>query len=157
MIDETNTMKPFDVPALNAAEIEASQINASGGVDGRKIVFKVYNDQLVPALTRSDAIAAVSAGASILWVSCDVNFATPAIQVGLQHKLLTIAPCIGTDQMGPSLFRPRGQAGIQFRQRAPVGRRRAGPALDPARVEDRHRGHGQAAHLLHGRVPELFH
>ena len=114
VIDETNTMKPFDVPALNAAEIQASQINASGGVDGRKIVFKVYNDQLVPALTRSDAIAAVSAGASILWVSCDVNFATPAIQVGLQHKLLTIAPCIGTDQMGPSLFGPAGKLAFSF-------------------------------------------
>ena len=114
VIDETNTMKPFDVPALHAAEIQAAEINATGGVDGRKIVFKVYNDQLSPALTRSDAIAAVSAGASILWVSCDVNFATPAIQIGLQHKLLTIAPCIGTDQMGPSLFGPAGKLAFSF-------------------------------------------
>lgn len=114
VIDETNTMKPFDVPAIQAAQIQASQINAKGGVGGRKIEFKVYNDQLDSSLTRSDAIAAVSAGASILWVSCDVDYATPAIQVGLQNKLLTIAPCIGTDQMGPSRFGPAGKLAFSF-------------------------------------------
>lgn len=114
VIDETNTMKPFDVPALQAAQIEAAKINASGGVDGRKIQFKVYNDQLQPALTRSDALKAVSAGANVLWVSCDVDFATPAIQVGLHYHLLTIAPCIGTNQMGPQRFGPAGKLAFSF-------------------------------------------
>lgn len=114
VIDETNTMKPFDVPALQAAQIQAAQINAHGGVNGRPIQFKVYNDQLQPALTRSDALKAVSAGVNILWVSCDVDFATPAIQVGLAHHLLTIAPCIGTNQMGPSRFGPAGKLAFSF-------------------------------------------
>src|SRR5579871_643138 len=114
VVDETNTMKPFDTPALQAAEIEATQINANGGVDGHPIVFKVYNDQLVPAATRADALKAVAAGANILWVTCDVDFATPAVQVGLAHHLLTIAPCIGTNQMGPARFCAPGKLAFTF-------------------------------------------
>ncbi len=114
VIDETNTMKPFDVPALEAAEIYAAKVNASGGVDGRKIVFDVYNDQLQPALTRSDALKAVSAGADILWVTCDVDFATPAIEVGLQYHKLVISPCTGTNQVGPARFGPAGKLAFTF-------------------------------------------
>jgi len=114
VIDETNTMKPFDVPALNAARIEAAKVNAAGGVDGRKIIFDVYNDQLNPSLTRSDALKAVSAGADILWVTCDVDFATPAIEVGLQHHLLTVSPCIGTNEMGPKRFGAAGKLAFTF-------------------------------------------
>jgi len=114
VIDETNTMKPFDLPALQAAKIYVSHLNATGGVGGRKIVFKVWNDQLKPTLTRSDAQAAIAAGAKVLWVSCDVNYATPAIQVGLAAKVLTVAPCIGTDQMGPSLFGSAGKLAFSF-------------------------------------------
>lgn len=107
-------MKPFDTPALDAAEIEAKLINARGGVMGRPIEFKVYNDQLVPAQTKADAEAAVAAGANILWVTCDVDFATPAIQVGLAHHLLTISPCIGTNQMGPARFGAAGKLAFTF-------------------------------------------
>jgi len=114
VIDQTNTMKPFDLPALQAAKIYVKQLNATGGVGGRKIVFKVWNDQLKPTLTRSDALAAIAAGANVLWVSCDVNYATPAIQVGLAAKVLTVAPCIGTNQMGPSLFGPAGKLAFSF-------------------------------------------
>ncbi|MHB1509750.1 MAG: ABC transporter substrate-binding protein [Acidimicrobiales bacterium] len=114
VIDESNFMKSFDVPALDAAKIEANKINSSGGVDGRKIEFKVYNDQLQPSLTRSDALQAVSAGASVLWVTCDVDLATPAIEVGLQHGLLTVSPCIGTNDMGPSRFGSEGKLAFSF-------------------------------------------
>ncbi|MGH9075141.1 MAG: ABC transporter substrate-binding protein, partial [Acidimicrobiales bacterium] len=114
VIDESNYMKSFDDPALYAAEIEAKKINSQGGVGGRKIEFKVYNDKLDPSLTRSDALAAVSAGAQILWVTCDVDLATPAVQVGLSKHLLTVSPCIGTNQMGPARFGPAGKLAFTF-------------------------------------------
>ncbi len=114
VIDQTNLMKSFDGPALAAAQIEAAKINAAGGVDGRKIEFKVENDQLKPAQTRADALDLVSKGASILWVTCDVDFSTPSIQVGLNAKLLTVSPCIGTDQMGPKRFGSAGKLAFTF-------------------------------------------
>lgn len=114
VIDETNLMAPTDDPALYGAELEAKKINAAGGVNGHKIEFTVQNDQLKPELTRSDALNAVSKGSNILWVTCDVDFAAPAIEVGLSAKLLTIAPCIGTDQMGPKRFGPAGELAFSY-------------------------------------------
>jgi branched-chain amino acid transport system substrate-binding protein len=107
-------MKAFDGPALNAAELEVKKINAAGGVDGRKLVFDVENDKLVPAQTRADALSLVSKGANILWVTCDVDFATPSTEVGLSQKLLTVSPCISTDQMGPVRFGSAGALAFTF-------------------------------------------
>ena len=114
VIDETGTMKPFDQPALEAAQIEAQRINKSGGVLGRPIQFKVYNDQLQPSLTRSDALKAIAAGAKILWVTCDVTFATPAIEVGLAHHMLVVSPCTGTNELGPARFGKPGKLAFSF-------------------------------------------
>jgi branched-chain amino acid transport system substrate-binding protein len=114
VVDLTSTMKAFDGPALNAAQLEAKKINAAGGVDGRKIVFNVENDKLVPAQTRADALDQISKGADILWVTCDVDFATPSTEVGLSQKLLTISPCTSTDQMGPKRFGPAGDLAFTF-------------------------------------------
>jgi branched-chain amino acid transport system substrate-binding protein len=113
-IDFSALMAPTDDPALYGAQIEANKINAAGGVNGRKIVFDVANTQLKPAQTRADALNLVSKGANILWVTCDVDFSTPSITVGLSAKLLTVSPCIGTDQMGPKRFGSAGQLAYSF-------------------------------------------
>jgi branched-chain amino acid transport system substrate-binding protein len=113
-VDFTALMAPTDDPALYGAEIEAAKINAAGGVDGRKIKFDIANTQLKPDQTRSDALNLVSKGANILWVTCDVDFATPSITVGLSAKLLTISPCIGTDQMGPKRFGSAGKLAFSY-------------------------------------------
>jgi branched-chain amino acid transport system substrate-binding protein len=113
-IDFTALMAPTDDPALYGAEIEANKINAAGGVDGRKIKFDIANTQLKPAQTRSDALNLVQKGANILWVTCDVDFSTPSITVGLASKLLTVAPCIGTDQMGPKRFGTAGKLAFSY-------------------------------------------
>jgi branched-chain amino acid transport system substrate-binding protein len=113
-VDFTALMAPTDDPALYGAQVEASKINAQGGVDGRKIAFAVANTQLKPDQTRADALNLVSKGANVLWVTCDVDFSTPSIQVGVTSKLLTVAPCIGTDQMGPKRFGPAGKLAFSY-------------------------------------------
>ena len=113
-VDETNLMKFFDGPALAAAKIEAEKINKEGGVEGREIEFTVQNTQLEPAKTKSVAENEVDNGAEIMWVTCDVDWATPSIQVGLKAGLLTVAPCIGTDQMGPKRFGAEGEMAFSY-------------------------------------------
>ena len=113
-IDLTKGMAPFDAPALAAAKIEIAKINAAGGVDGHPLEIKYLNDQLDPTQTKEDATKLVSEGVNIGWVTCDVDYATPAIQAFLAAKLLTVAPCIGTDQMGPSRFGSAGQLAFSF-------------------------------------------
>jgi branched-chain amino acid transport system substrate-binding protein len=113
-IDFSALMAPTDDPALYGAEIEANKINAAGGVDGHPIKFAIANTQLKPDQTRADALNLVQKGANILWVTCDVDFSTPSITVGLASKLLTIAPCIGTDQMGPKRFGSQGELAFSY-------------------------------------------
>ena len=113
-IDLTKNMAPFDAPALEAAKIEIAKINAAGGVNGRPLAIKPLNDQLDPTQTKADATKLVSEGVNIGWVTCDVDYATPAIQTFLAAKMLTVSPCIGTDQMGPSRFGAAGQLAYTF-------------------------------------------
>jgi branched-chain amino acid transport system substrate-binding protein len=114
VVDLSNTMKYFDGPALNSAQLEVARINAHGGVDGRKLKMIVENDQLNPTATRADALDVISKGANVLWVTCDVDWATPSTEVGLADKLLTVAPCIGTDQMGPKRFGALGKLAFSY-------------------------------------------
>jgi branched-chain amino acid transport system substrate-binding protein len=113
-IDQTKLMKFFDGPALAAAQIRADQINAEGGVDGRKIEFEVQNTRLDPARTKAAAVDLIDQGADIMWVTCDVDWATPSTQEGIQAGLLTLAPCIGTDQMGPKRFGEDGKLAFSY-------------------------------------------
>ena len=113
-VDLTKGMAPFDAPALTAAQLEIKKINAAGGVDGHPLVLKYINDQLDPQQTKQAATKLISQGAQIGWVTCDVDYSTPSIQAFLQAKLLTVSPCIGTDQMGPSRFGSAGDLAFTF-------------------------------------------
>ena len=113
-VDQTKLMKFFDGPALTAAQIQAEQVNAAGGVDGRNLEFKVQNTRLDPARTKAAAVDLIDQGADIMWVTCDVDWATPSTQEGIQAGLLTVAPCIGTDQMGPKRFGDAGSLAFSY-------------------------------------------
>jgi branched-chain amino acid transport system substrate-binding protein len=47
-------------------------------------------------------------------VTCDVEFAAPAVQTFINKGMLTVAPCIGTDQMGPKRFGPKGRLAFSY-------------------------------------------
>lgn len=113
-IDQTKLMKFFDGPALTAAQIRANEINENGGVAGRKIEFQVKNTRLDPERTKAAASDLLNNGADIMWVTCDVDWATPAIQEGISAGKLTVAPCIGTDQMGPKRFGEQGKLAFSY-------------------------------------------
>lgn len=113
-VDLTSQMAPFDAPAVTAAQIEVDQINAEGGVDGRPLQIEVIDTQLDPEQTLSAAIDLLDQDAAALLVTCDVDFATPAVQEALDRGVLAVAPCIGTDQMGPDRFGDQGNLAFSF-------------------------------------------
>jgi branched-chain amino acid transport system substrate-binding protein len=116
VVDLTKSMAPFDAPALLAAQIEIKSINAKGGVGPKhrplKLVF--LNDQLDPALTQQDAVSMLAQHVDIGWVTCDVNYAAPAAQTFLNAGKLTIAPCLGTDELSPLRFGAAGKLGFSY-------------------------------------------
>ena len=113
--DSTGPMAPFDGPALAAAQIRIAQINAKGGVNGHQLVIKTCDTQGdKPAVSKACADKLISQGANVIFTTCDVDLAAPAVQESINKGLLTIAPCIGTDQMGPARFGAKGALAFSF-------------------------------------------
>jgi len=114
VVDLTKNMAPFDAPALLAAQLQIKAINAKGGVNGRKLKMVFLNDQLDPAKTKQFALQMLQKKVDIGWVTCDVNYAAPAAQEFLNAGKLTIAPCLGTDELSPIRFGAKGKLGFSF-------------------------------------------
>jgi branched-chain amino acid transport system substrate-binding protein len=113
--DSSGQMAPFDGPALAAAKIRVEQINEEGGVDGRDLQIETCDTQNnEPARARVCATTLLEDGADIVFVTCDVDFATPVVQEAISQGTLAIAPCIGTDQMGPKRFGEQGRLAFSF-------------------------------------------
>jgi branched-chain amino acid transport system substrate-binding protein len=109
-MDLSGQMTPFDDPALTSARLEINKINARGGVLGRKLkLISCDTQNSKPDVSNSCTSNLISKGAAIGLVTCDVDFATPAILPFLNKGILTLAPCIGTDQMGPKRFGSKGK------------------------------------------------
>ena len=108
-------MAPFDNPALAAAKIRIKQINAKGGAAGHKFVIKTCDTQNNDATkAKACALSLLGQGASIIFTTCDVDYATPVVQAAIGRGKLAVAPCIGTDQMGPKRFGKKGKLAFSF-------------------------------------------
>ena len=67
-----------------------------------------------PAIAKACALKLLGAGANVIFTTCDVDYAAPVVQEAINRGVLAIAPCIGTDQMGPKRFGPKGQLAFSF-------------------------------------------
>jgi branched-chain amino acid transport system substrate-binding protein len=113
--DSKGNMAPFDGPALAAAKVRVAQLNARGGVLGRPLRIDTCDtNNNNPAKAKSCAAQLLGKGAHVMFTTCDVDFATPVVQESLKAGKLTIAPCIGTDQMGPKRFGKAGKLAFSF-------------------------------------------
>jgi branched-chain amino acid transport system substrate-binding protein len=113
--DSKGNMAPFDGPALAAAQVRVKQVNARGGVNGRKLVIQSCDtNNNNPAKAKACAASLIGKGADIMFVTCDVEFSAPATQEAINRGMLAVAPCIGTDQMGPKRFGAKGRLAFSF-------------------------------------------
>ncbi len=113
--DSKGAMAPFDGPALAAAQLRVKQVNARGGVGGRQLQIQTCDTQgNKPAIAKACALKLLGAGANVIFTTCDVDYAAPVVQEAINRGVLAIAPCIGTDQMGPKRFGAKGQLAFSF-------------------------------------------
>jgi branched-chain amino acid transport system substrate-binding protein len=113
--DKSGQMAPFDNPALAAARIRVKQINAKGGAAGHKFVIKTCDTQNNdPTKAKACALSLLGQGANVIFTTCDVDFATNVVQAAIARGKLAVAPCIGTDQMGPKRFGKKGKLAFSF-------------------------------------------
>ena len=113
--DSTGAMAPFDSPALAAAKLRIAQIDAKGGVLGRKIVLKTCDTQgNKPDVAKSCALRLLGEKADVIFTTCDVDLAAPVVREAIDAGHLAVASCIGTDQMGPKRFGTKGRLAFSF-------------------------------------------
>jgi branched-chain amino acid transport system substrate-binding protein len=113
--DSKGAMAPFDGPALAAAQLRVKQLDAKGGVGGRPVQIKTCDTQgNKPAIAKACATKLLGQGANIIFTTCDVDFAAPVVQEAINRGVLAVAPCIGTDQMGPKRFGAKGKLAFSF-------------------------------------------
>jgi branched-chain amino acid transport system substrate-binding protein len=113
--DSKGAMAPFDGPALAAAQLRIKQWNAKGGVAGRQLEIKTCDTQgNKPAIAKACALRLIGQGANVVFTTCDVDLAAPVVQEAINRGILAIAPCIGTDQMGPKRFGAKGRLAFSF-------------------------------------------
>jgi branched-chain amino acid transport system substrate-binding protein len=113
--DSKGAMAPFDNPALAAAKLRVNQINAKGGVNGRQLQIKTCDTQgNKPTIAKACAARLLGGGANVVFTTCDVDLAAPVVQETINRGVLAVAPCIGTDQMGPKRFGPKGRLAFSF-------------------------------------------
>jgi branched-chain amino acid transport system substrate-binding protein len=111
--DSKGDMAPFDGPALAAARLHVRNLNRRGGRQIRIITCDTNGNN--PARAKTCARNLLGQGAHVMFVTCDVDFATPVVQEAINRGRLAIAPCIGTDQMGPKRFgRAKGRLAFSF-------------------------------------------
>jgi branched-chain amino acid transport system substrate-binding protein len=110
--DGRGAMAPFDGPALATAQDRVRQVNRGSGPNLRIVTCNTQGNR--PATARSCAARLLSRGADIIFTTCDVDLAAPVVQESIRAGKLTVAPCIGTDQMGPKRFGPRGRLAFSF-------------------------------------------
>src|SRR5438874_12058572 len=114
-LDSKGAMAPFDNPALAAAQLRVAQVNAEGGVNGRKLQIQTCDTQgNDPATAKACALRLLGQKANVLFTTCDVDFAAPVVRAAIDRGVLAIAPCIGTDQMGPKRFGAKGRLAFSF-------------------------------------------
>lgn len=113
--DSKGAMAPFDGPALAAAKLRVNQWNAKGGVNGRRLQITTCDTQgNKPATAKSCAARLLGQGANVIFTTCDVDLAAPVVQEAINRGTLAVAPCIGTDQMGPKRFGAKGRLAFTF-------------------------------------------
>jgi branched-chain amino acid transport system substrate-binding protein len=113
--DSKGAMAPFDGPALAAAKLRVAQWNAKGGVAGRQLQIRTCDTQgNKPSVAKACALKLLSGGANVIFTTCDVDFAAPVVQETINRGVLAVAPCIGTDQMGPKRFGAKGRLAFSF-------------------------------------------
>src|SRR5215208_2649202 len=113
--DSKGAMAPFDGPALAAAKLRVSELNAKGGVSGRPLRIKTCDTQgNKAAIAKACASRLLGQGANVVFTTCDVDLAAPVVQTAINRGVLAVAPCIGTDQMGPKRYGAKGRLAFSF-------------------------------------------
>jgi branched-chain amino acid transport system substrate-binding protein len=110
--DGIGNMAGYDGPALVTAQEKIKQINKAGKYKIKLLTCNTQGNK--PTIAKACAAKLISQGSQIIMTTCDVDYAAPVVQYAIDRGKLTVAACIGTDQMGPKRFGAKGRLAFSF-------------------------------------------
>ena len=110
--DGIGNMAAYDGPALVTAQQRVAQLNKTSATKLRIITCNTQGNK--PAIAKACARKLLGQGAEVIMTTCDVDYAAPVVQESINAGKLTVAACIGTDQMGPKRFGPKGKLAFSY-------------------------------------------
>jgi branched-chain amino acid transport system substrate-binding protein len=100
-IGQSGFMQGFDVPAMQAAQIAMNEINAKGGLLGRKLVAVSSDNHSDVNQSANAGIAVIDKGAQMMAVSCDYDMGGGAASQAQSKGMLVFSECAGSFKFGP--------------------------------------------------------
>jgi branched-chain amino acid transport system substrate-binding protein len=110
--DGVGNMAAYDGPALVTAQEKIKQINKQGKYKIKLLSCNTQGNK--PTIAKACARKLLGQGADVIMTTCDVDYAAPVVQESINAGKLTVAACIGTDQMGPKRFGAKGKLAFSF-------------------------------------------
>jgi branched-chain amino acid transport system substrate-binding protein len=96
---KTGFMSAFDIPVSQGAELAIADINADGGVLGRKLKIVYSDTKTDQAQGATAAQEVIDKGAAMVIASCDYDFGGPPARVAVEKGLLAFA-CAASPKFG---------------------------------------------------------
>ena len=104
----TGALAPFELAINDGIDIAADDINAAGGVGGRKIEIIHVDAKSDLNLSATAALEVIEKGAQVVVPMCDADFGAPGARAANDEGILAItcagAPGIGRQTVGPLTF-----------------------------------------------------
>jgi branched-chain amino acid transport system substrate-binding protein len=93
-------------PAMISVKEAIKDINAAGGVDGKKLRLVWEDSQTDFAKSAAAAEKVISEGANVMLVDCDFDYGLPAAQVAQKHGIVAMNLCAGSPRSGDPKILP---------------------------------------------------
>lgn len=109
---KTGILGPYDLQAGQLFQMRIDQINAAGGVLGKKLAVQWIDTKSDKPTAATNAQELISKGAKVIIATCDFDFSFPAIQAAGAAKVPGIALCASSPKVAtPAIV---GQYGGSF-------------------------------------------
>jgi branched-chain amino acid transport system substrate-binding protein len=103
---KTQFFSYLDNPAVAGMDMAIKDINAKGGIEGRKIRAIDFDTKSNPTLGGTLGQEALDKGADLMAVSCDISFGGGAAAVAEQNGKVSFSVCASSLSFGPQGIGP---------------------------------------------------
>ena len=96
----TGIQAPLDAPAIEGIQVAVDEINANGGINGKKLEFRNLDSKSDPSTASEVAKQLINQGAVAIITSSDYDFGGPAARAAQEAGMVGISPSASSPMFG---------------------------------------------------------